>query len=131
MANQTKLRAFLIYNKSGKLVSGPILRTQKPKDHRTFYEIPLNKCCDEPALVPMFETPGRLMAFVKYDTTGRVVPYSAVKRTHKPKDVNPYWTQVPIDLCCAFNTTTTSSTTTTTTTVATTTSSTTTTTTTV
>lgn len=113
MANQ-KLRAFLIYNRSGKLVSGPILRTTQPKDPRTFYEIPLNKCCDQPPLLPMFETPGRLMAFVKYNTSGKVIPYSVIKRRFKPKDAPLDWVQVPLDLCCIYNTTTTTTTTSTT-----------------
>lgn len=135
MANQN-LRAFLIYNKNGKLVSGPILRTKEPKDTRRYYELPLNKCCDTPPLVPMYETPGKLMAFVRYNAAGKAVPFSAIKRRKRPQDGD--FVQVPLDLCCIFTTTTTStsttsSTTTTTTTVATTTttSSTTTTTTTV
>ncbi len=120
MANQ-KLRAFLIYNKSGELISGPILRTKEPKDTRTFYEIPVNKCCDQPPLVPMYETPGRLMAFVKYDGSGKVVPYSVIKRRYKPKDTPLDWEQIPINLCCGFNTTTTTTTTTSSTTTTTTT----------
>lgn len=42
----------------------------------------------------------RLLAYVKYDSTNRIIPMVLVKRTHVPEGKG--WVQVPETLCCSL-----------------------------
>lgn len=109
MSNLNKLRAFLIYNKNGRLVTGPILRTQVPKNGQLFIEIPVKLCCDDIPVPTFIESPSKLKGYVRYTEAGRVIPNSLIKRTKKPSIGN--WVAFPIDRCCFYVTTTTTTTT--------------------
>lgn len=118
MAN-LKLRAFVLYDRGGKIVAGTlIIRTKPPKDGRRWFEVPYERCCS-PVIIPSFISgPKKLKAYIKYTNSGTVIPMSVIIRRQRPVDNPQNWVEIPYDICCVFNTTTTttSSTTTTTTT---------------
>jgi hypothetical protein len=130
-------RAFILYDKKGRIVAGTLLiRPFPPKDGRFWVEVPYDRCCGIFPTQPVLSGIKQLKAYIKYTNQGIVVSSSTIIRRKKPIDYSGNWIEIPFNYCCQYTTTTTttttttSSTTTTTTTVATTTTSSTTTTTT-
>lgn len=133
MSTRNKLRAFVLYSASDRIVPGVLVKRYNVPNptNGVWVEVPARKCCPYPGseISTFFRTPGNLRAYIKYDKEGNVIGSSTTLREKKVPRISKSagtWVEIPYRLCCVYTTTTTTTSTSTSTTTSSTTTTTTT-----